>query len=837
MSSESVLNLSFGRLSVSCQNIANSPELRHIISKAKRSRVTIAFVPSPVFWQTIIHLQLEWIARFGTFIVPMLNLQFLDVVRDDHPIIQASIRGDLPILERKLLTLEVSPLCSTMAGWTPLHFAAAYGHLNVCELLIAHGAPPNATGIRGVTPLHLAAHFGRFEIFKALLKAGSDPDEYHENGLNATFEILSNEMASKSPNSADFIKWLFYRQENFLLDTRAKDNSKRGILYHLAYPPGWPEYASPALTYKQKKAIKYVLRDGVKGDELNIHENSILHTACRLRRLDLVEILLLGNCSISTADRRGYTPLHHAVESENLKLVSMLVRHGSDINAKTYDDQRNSMWMWGNYHTPLSLAAKHNCVNMVALLIQQGAGRDDEDVSNAFYVAVKSNSLETVRYLIKHNADQLDLRDCMHMAVYFSSTLLSILHKAGAPVDQRSNGWTPLTAAVKQGREHAVRELIKLGADVDKPNDGWTPLALAAHFGHGTIVDSLLAAGAKPGMTDSQQLTPWQLAMGSGFRKIADNIARHADTSYNPEPVQPILSGKAGYQNDVMGAPHGVKWDLSAAAINGDQEAVKRLIRQGCSPNTENNFLGHILTLAMCWEHWAIARSLVDIGAELNLSYDDDNRPIMPFMCAVTCYNVAFIELMIQQGADVNLCDKDSSTPLLQGLDLRSLRYRCIKIPCYSIGSMVGVLLSAGAKVNVVDCFGRTPLGKAAAVGDLEAVTLLVEAGADLNQLSSQNVDVSTDEVEEWIFRKPLAWAALNDHEDVVKFLFDSGAEWRSLPKEPALTYTHRLLMQSWFPEDVEASRDAIPGVDLLSIPQRVVVGKYDAAGISEVEN
>ena len=205
---KSVFDLSLGRLSVFNQEMTSSSEYCQHTRRTKRSRVAITFVPSPAFWQTIVHLEVEWTARFDYFLTPKLSLQLLDIVRDDHPLIRASARGDLETLKRMLSSQNVSPLCSTNTGWTPLHFAAAYGHLGACKLLIAQGAPLNATGFRGITPLHLAAHLGRLEIFKALIKAGSDPDTYHEHGLNATFEILSNEMVSGSSGLVDLIKWL-----------------------------------------------------------------------------------------------------------------------------------------------------------------------------------------------------------------------------------------------------------------------------------------------------------------------------------------------------------------------------------------------------------------------------------------------------------------------------------------------------------------------------------------------------------------------------------------------------------------------------------------------------
>ena len=91
--------------------------------------------------------------------------------------------------------------------------------------------------------------------------------------------------------------------------------------------------------------------------------------------------------------------------------------------------------------------------------------------------------------------------------------------------------------------------------------------------------------------------------------------------------------------------------------------------------------------------------------------------------------------------------------------------------------------MGAGANVDAVDDFGQTLLGKAAALGG---------------------------------------------HEDMVKLLFDSGAEWRSFPKEPTLTYTHRLLMQSWFPGNAKTCAvDAAPEINMLREPLRESVGEW----------
>ena len=55
---------------------------------------------------------------------------------------------------------------------TPLHEATIRGHLHleICELLVKHGADVNAKGHAGYTPLHWAVRWGHLEIAKILIE-------------------------------------------------------------------------------------------------------------------------------------------------------------------------------------------------------------------------------------------------------------------------------------------------------------------------------------------------------------------------------------------------------------------------------------------------------------------------------------------------------------------------------------------------------------------------------------------------------------------------------------------------------------------------------------------
>lgn len=66
-------------------------------------------------------------------------------------------------------------------GWTPLHLATYFGHLHVCEYLLARNADVNAINENGDTALHKAAFIGRevrvFKVFPPTHKKNNHPTQ------------------------------------------------------------------------------------------------------------------------------------------------------------------------------------------------------------------------------------------------------------------------------------------------------------------------------------------------------------------------------------------------------------------------------------------------------------------------------------------------------------------------------------------------------------------------------------------------------------------------------------------------------------------------------------
>ena len=105
-------------------------------------------------------------------------------IRTDHdesPLMMASLKGELELAKRLIdRGADVNK-----PGWTPLHYAATGGHLEIMQLLLDNYAYIDAASPNGTTPLMMAAHYGTAEAVKLLLDAGADPKLKNEQGLTA----------------------------------------------------------------------------------------------------------------------------------------------------------------------------------------------------------------------------------------------------------------------------------------------------------------------------------------------------------------------------------------------------------------------------------------------------------------------------------------------------------------------------------------------------------------------------------------------------------------------------------------------------------------------------
>jgi uncharacterized protein len=105
-------------------------------------------------------------------------------IRTDHdesPLMMACLKGELAVA-RKLIERGADV---NKPGWTPLHYAATNGHLEIMELLFANNAYIDAESPNGTTPLMMAAQYASAAAVKRLLDEGADPTLKNQLGLSA----------------------------------------------------------------------------------------------------------------------------------------------------------------------------------------------------------------------------------------------------------------------------------------------------------------------------------------------------------------------------------------------------------------------------------------------------------------------------------------------------------------------------------------------------------------------------------------------------------------------------------------------------------------------------
>ncbi|XP_045493791.1 uncharacterized protein LOC123692976 [Colias croceus] len=71
--------------------------------------------------------------------------------------------------------MESDPSAKDNAGFTPLHVAAARGHVRIARLLLQYGANVSAAAQGGIRPLHEACENSHIEVIRLLLSYGADP--------------------------------------------------------------------------------------------------------------------------------------------------------------------------------------------------------------------------------------------------------------------------------------------------------------------------------------------------------------------------------------------------------------------------------------------------------------------------------------------------------------------------------------------------------------------------------------------------------------------------------------------------------------------------------------
>ena len=314
----------------------------------------------------------------------------------------------------------------------------------------------------------------------------------------------------------------------------------------------------------------------------------------------------------------------------------------------------------------------------------------------------------------------------------------------------------PVADAAMQGNKDAVRALLKQAADVNAAQgDGMTALHWAAMKDDAELVQTLLFAGANVRATTRiGSYTALILAAKSGSGSV----------------IAPLLKSGA----DANGATGNGTTALMFAAASGNIDAVTRLI---------------------------------DAGAEVNAK--EPVRGLTPAMFAAASNRAAVLTLLARSGADLKATSKVTDLTALSK-DPAALREftqgnppppgqpatggRNGPAPPAAGGRGGRGSQTAGVDRNyqlnelVAAQGGLTPLLLATREGHSDAVQALLDAGADVNQLSAGDRT------------SPLLIATINGHLDLAMRLLAKGADPNAAAENNA-TPLYGALNVEWAPK------------------------------------
>ncbi|KAI1057270.1 hypothetical protein LB505_011610 [Fusarium chuoi] len=384
-----------------------------------------------------------------------------------------------PKIARLLLDKGANPNVGFSVGFTPLTYAACFGHQDAAEVLLDYGATvdleygfgdgePLNDWLKGWTPLMCATFRGHHGIVRLLAEAGADMSRRDkETGRSIVhLAIFGGTLSTilEFPSRIDLnatakngLGVLHYRNLK-IQDLKQLVNAGANIEI------GAGERPTPLHVYADCdfEKVKFMVKRGAKVNSLCPYHGSPLHQACRAGRLDIIKFLVEHGANVNATEDFLGTPLQalflaqspiDALEHENM------VRYLLSGHESVHADVTVKAGIWGY---AINSAALGSLPPVISLVLDQESA--------------------TVNVQDDMGRMPIHLAACNGLANFEA-----ILERGGDIHAKDKQGRTPLHWAAQTGKLQVVKKIISLmGAklDVDVPDiDGWTPLCWAPRYG------------------------------------------------------------------------------------------------------------------------------------------------------------------------------------------------------------------------------------------------------------------------------------------------------------------------------------------------------------------
>ncbi|XP_060076580.1 protein phosphatase 1 regulatory subunit 12A-like [Ylistrum balloti] len=301
----------------------------------------------------------------------------------------------------------------------------------------------------------------------------------------------------------------------------------------------------------------------------------------------LIQAIQKDPSVIEQPDIDGFTPLSHAVRSEQLGAVKRLIKMGADVN--TRDGQGRTCLSTAAYQgwydgvmyllrkgakqnisdksgrTPLHACTYDKDIRIIGVLLQtltnQEVNQPDNEKMTPLHWAAFHDRPEHVQMLIMHGSDMtcqdVDNKTALHWAAQKGSigscrVLIQCAKNQRFVNIPDSSGKTAVHYAAAAGNVNILQELAKLmGCELEcEDPDDRTPLHWATAMGHMSCVALLLRLKVTPNPVDIEGGTPLDYAQQSGHKECQALLEKAMGIKPNSHPETKTKPWKRTFDNN-----------------------------------------------------------------------------------------------------------------------------------------------------------------------------------------------------------------------------------------------------------------------------------------------
>ena len=691
-------------------------------------------------------------------------------------VLNAAQQGNLDVLKLLKESGATIHVQNEMGRNSIMSAAIGTGDCNTVRWLIEQGVDVNHCDKKGVTAVLNAAQQGNLDVLKLLKESGATIHVQNEMGRNS---IMS---ASIGTGDCNTVRWLI----------------EQGVDVNHCDKKGWTAVHNAA-QQGNLDVLKLLKESGADIHVQNeMGDNSIMSASIGTGDCNTVRWLIEQRVDVNHCDKEGFTAVHNAAQQGNLDVLKLLKERGANIHVQCEMGDNSIMsasigtgdcntvrWLieqgvdvnhcdkkgWTAVHN----AAKQGNLDVLKLLKESGADihvQNEMGDNSIMSASIGTGDCNTVRWLIEqrvdvNHCDKEGFTAVLNAAQQGNLDVLKLLKESGATIHvQNEMGRNSImSAAIGTGDCDTVRWLIEQGVDVNHcDKEGFTAVLNAAQQGNLDVLKLLKESGANIHVQNEMgRNSIMSAAIGTGdCNTVRWLIEQRVDVNHcDKEGFTAVLNAAQQGNLDVLkllkesGANIHVQNEMgrnsimSAAIGTGDCNTVRWLIEQRVDVNhCDKEGFTAVLNAAQ-QGNLDVLKLLKESGATIHVQNEMGRNSIMS--AAIGTGDCNTVRWLIEQGVDVNHCDKKGVTAVLNAAQQGNL-------------DVLKLLKESGATIHVQNEMGRNSIMSAAiGTGDCNTVRWLIEQRVDVNDCDKKGFTAVLN-------------AAQQGNLNVLKLLKESGA-------------------------------------------------------------